>query len=94
MIVSHAKQFVLMAPWKTASSTSHATLGHYNESPYDRGFHWNPTLGRVVHQHLTLADLLALPEGQLGYKIGAFVRNPYDRAYSGFMQLQRDFRQI
>jgi len=92
MIISHMKQFVLLAPWKTASSTCHASLEAYNESPYSRFFHWNAPLNRVVHQHLTLADFLALPEGRLGYKIGAFVRNPYDRAYSGFVQLQRDAR--
>ncbi|MET3763073.1 sulfotransferase family 2 domain-containing protein [Sphingomonas sp. UYEF23] len=27
----------------------------------------------------------------MNYTIAAFVRNPYDRAYSGFMQLQRDY---
>ena len=91
MIVSHTKKFVLLAPWKTASSTCHASLEQYNQSPYNRFFHWSPQLGRVVHQHLTLADFLALPEGRLGYNVGAFVRNPYDRAYSGFLQLQRDF---
>jgi hypothetical protein len=80
-----------MSPWKTASSTCHNSLEGYNQSPYDRFFAFNPHLNRVVHQHLTLAELLALPEGQLGYKICAFVRNPYDRAYSGFIQIQRDF---
>lgn len=90
MIISHSRQFILLAPWKTASSTCHRTLEDYNESPYSRFFHWNPTLARVVHQHLTLADLLALPEGKLNYRRIAFVRNPYDRAYSGFLQLKRD----
>lgn len=82
----------MLAPWKTASQTCHASLKRYNESPYDRYFHFNPSLGRVVHQHLTLSDLMALPEGRLGYKKAAFVRNPYDRAYSGFIQIQRDFQ--
>lgn len=80
-----------MSPWKTASSTCHDTLESYNESSYDRFFEFNPYFNRVVHQHLTLAELLALPEGQMGYKIGAFVRNPYDRAYSGFIQIQHDY---
>lgn len=92
MIVSHSKRFVLMSPWKTASSTCHRSLEEYNESPYSRFFHFNSVLNRVVHQHLTLSDFLALPEGDLGYEIAAFVRNPYDRAYSGFIQLQRDFQ--
>lgn len=44
-----------------------------------------------MHQHITLAYFCALPEGKLGYKTAAFIRNPYDRAYSGFLQIQRDF---
>jgi hypothetical protein len=92
MIVSHAKKFILMSPWKTASSTCHESLKEYDDGSYSRFFHFNPRLMRVVHQHLTLADLMALPEGRLGYKLCAFVRNPYDRAYSGFRQIQRDFQ--
>lgn len=91
MIISHAYKFILLSPWKTASSTCNDSLSGLNESPYDRFFQFNPRLNRVVHQHITLAEVLALPEGQLGYKLGAFVRNPYDRAYSGFMQIRRDF---
>ena len=90
MIISHKHRFVLLAPWKTASTTAHQMLAPYNESPYSRFFEFNPHLQRVVHQHLTVADFLALPEAKMGYKVGAFVRNPYDRAYSGFTQLQRD----
>jgi hypothetical protein len=92
LIISHANRFIVMSPWKTASSTCHDTLESYNESSYDRFFQFNPSFNRVVHQHLTLAEVLALPEGKLGYKIGAFVRNPYDRAYSGFMQIQQDYQ--
>jgi len=92
MLISHSHQFILMSPWKTASSTCHETLRNYNESSYDRFFAFNPYLNRVVHQHLTLAELFALPEGRRDYKIGTFVRNPYDRAYSGFVQIQRDFQ--
>ena len=91
MLISHAHKFILLSPWKSASSTCHESLGFYNDSPYDRFFKFNPFLNRVVHQHLTLAEVLALPEGQLRYKLGCFVRNPYDRAYSGFLQIQRDF---
>lgn len=93
MIIAHSKKFILMSPWKTASSTCHASLGRYNESVYPRFFYFNRFLNRVVTQHATLADLTALPEGKLGYKVGAFVRNPYDRAYSGFIQIQRDFQE-
>jgi hypothetical protein len=83
---------MLLAPWKCASSTCHASLSEYDQSPYSRFFHFNPHLNRVMHQHMTLAHVSALPEARLGYKTGAFVRNPYDRAYSGFLQIQRDFR--
>jgi hypothetical protein len=91
VIISHAHRFILLAPWKCASSTCHESLAEFDESPYDRFFHFNAQLNRVLHQHLTLGYLRALPEAQLGYKTAAFVRNPYDRAYSGFLQLQRDF---
>ena len=90
MIISHAHAFILLAPWKTASSTCHARLGEYNESSYNRFFHFNADLQRVVHQHLTYAEYLCLPESKLGYVTAAFVRNPYDRVYSGFLQVQRD----
>lgn len=90
MIVSNAHKFVLLAPWKTASSTCHLRLEQYNESRYNRFFGFNAELQRVVHQHLTYADFLGLPESKLGYLTGAFVRNPYDRVYSGFIQIQRD----
>lgn len=90
MIISHRKRFIMFLPWKTASQTIAARLEHLNESPYSRFFHFNPYLQRVVHQHMTCADFLSLPESRLGYFTGSFVRNPYDRAFSGFRQLQKD----
>lgn len=93
MIICHSKRFVILAPWKTASSTIRARLGAYCESPYDTFYDFNPVLKRVVHQHMTYADFAALPEARLGYRTAAFVRNPYDRVYSGFLQLQRDLRE-
>ncbi|WP_226018772.1 sulfotransferase family 2 domain-containing protein [Novosphingobium sp. FKTRR1] len=92
MLISSALRLIIMMPWKCASSTLHATLEPYNDSRYDRFFNFNPVLQRVTHQHLTLADAMMLPESKLGFRIATFVRNPYDRAYSGFLQLQRDFR--
>ena len=89
VIISHKHRFIMMAPWKTASQTLQARLKPYDESTYPKFYYFNPHLNRVVHQHITCADLLSLPEGRLGYSVGAFVRNPYDRAYSGFWQLQR-----
>ena len=93
MIISHSRRFVILAPWKTASSTLRARLGTYSESPYDAFYHLNPVLGRVVHQHMTYVGFAGLPESRLGYRIAAFVRNPYDRVYSGFRQLWKDIQQ-
>ena len=93
MIISHKKEFVMLAPWKTASQTMHARLREYNESRYPRFFYFNRYLNRVVHQHITRAEFDCLPEAKLGYLTAAFVRNPYDRAYSGFRQLQEDIQE-
>ena len=93
MIISHRRRFIMFAPWKTASQTMAARLRTYNESPYDGFFAFNPYLNRVVHQHITCAEFACLPESLLGYYRGSFVRNPYDRVYSGFRQLQKDVQE-
>jgi ribosomal protein S17E len=82
----------MLLPWKSASSTVNARLEPFNESPYEGFYDYNPYLQRVVHQHLCYSDFKCLPESALGYQVGAFVRNPYDRVYSGFVQLQRDIQ--
>jgi hypothetical protein len=92
VLISHQKKFALFLPWKTASQTALLRLKPYDESPYDKFFHFNKHLNRVVHQHITCADFVCLPEGRLGYFTASFVRNPYDRAYSGFQQLQLDIK--
>lgn len=92
MIISYSKKFVLLAPWKTASQTLRANLNEYDESPYSYHFYFNNYLNRVVHQHITLADFMLLPEARSEFTIGSFVRNPYDRCFSGFLQVQRDFK--
>ncbi len=89
VIISHKHRFIMLTPWKTASQTLQSRLKPYDESRYPKFYYFNPHLNRVVHQHITCADLVGLPEGRLGYFVGTFVRNPYDRAYSGFWQLQR-----
>ena len=93
LIISHNKRFVMFRPWKTASQTVHARLKLYNESPYSDFFYFNQYLNRVVHQHITCAEFTCLPESRLGYLAASFVRNPYDRTYSGFLQLKRDIQQ-
>jgi Sulfotransferase family len=83
----------MFRPWKTASQTVHARLKPYDESPYSGFFYFNRYLNRVVHQHITCAEFICLPESKLGYLTASFVRNPYDRTYSGFLQLKRDIQQ-
>jgi hypothetical protein len=92
MIISHQKRFVMFLPWKTASQTIALRLEPYNESPYERFFYFNRYLNRVVHQHVTCAEFACFPERDLGYLAASFVRNPYDRVYSGFRQLQQDIQ--
>jgi hypothetical protein len=89
MIISYSRRFAIFAPWKTASSTMAIRLAEFNESPYSRFYHFNRHLNRIVHQHLTYADYAAMPESRLGLFTAAFIRNPYDRVYSGFRQMQR-----
>jgi hypothetical protein len=93
MIISHRKRFVVFAPWKTASSTMHRRLEQYNESRYSRFYYFNAYLQRVVHQHVTCAEFASFPESRSGYFLASFVRNPYDRVYSGFLQLKKDIQQ-
>jgi hypothetical protein len=82
----------MLLPWKTASQTIALRLKNYNESPYPQFFYFNSYLNRVVHQHITFADFNCLPESRLGYFNASFARNPYDRVYSGFKQLQKDIQ--
>jgi hypothetical protein len=49
-------------------------------------------LNRVAHRHIGCADFVAYPEAAVGYTTAAFVRNPYDRVYSGFIQVRRDLK--
>ena len=78
MIISHAKRFVVLRPWKTASNTLTARLTAYCESPYSAFYDFNPFLNRVVHQHLTYGDFRCIA-GRAGSatESRAFVRNPY-----------------
>ena len=76
-------------PWKTASQTVAYRLAEYDDSPYSKSYYFNSHLNRVVHQHLTCGEFACLPESKLGYFSASFVRNPYDRVYSGFRQIQK-----
>jgi hypothetical protein len=90
MVICHSKRFAVLLTWKAASQTIQARLERYQESSYEAYYHFNPYLARVVHQHMTCADFVALPESKFGYFTAAFVRNPYDRVYSGFRQVRSD----
>jgi hypothetical protein len=92
VIISHKKSFVMFRPWKTASSSMGLRLEPYAADLYPRFFYFNRFLNRVVHQHITCAEFACLPESRLGYISGSFVRNPYDRVYSGFRQIQEDIQ--
>ncbi|MEI6853039.1 MAG: sulfotransferase family 2 domain-containing protein [Bacteroidota bacterium] len=93
MIINHDKQFVIFLPWKTAGSTMFKRLEAFNQSNYSRFYYFNEHLNRIVHQHVTLSDFMGLPESKLPYKKISFVRNPYDRVYSGFLQIQKDLHE-
>lgn len=90
MIVIPERRLVLLLPWKCASQTLRSRLRHLDAERHPAFFHLSAALGRISHQHLTMRSFRALPEGALGYRVAVFVRNPYDRVYSGFMQLRRD----
>lgn len=83
----------MFLPWKTASQSLSLRLREYNDTPYSHFFYFNPYVNRLLHQHSTCADFTCFPESKLGYFKASFVRNPYDRAYSGFRQLQRDIQE-
>lgn len=50
--------------------------------------HYNDALNEHLHKHLNLVTFFKLPESKQNYIRFTFVRNPYDRLYSGFLQRQ------
>lgn len=90
MILMPDHKLAMLLPWKTGSQTLCARLQGFDRSPYPKFFHFNPLLNRVAHQHLILSDFAVLPESRAAPSLAVFVRNPYDRVYSGFQQLVRD----
>lgn len=94
MIHIPEKKLNLLLPWKCASQTLQLRLKAYAKPKYPKLFYYNSYLNRVCQQHLELGGFLALPESKIGYALAVFVRNPYDRVYSGFHQLIRDIKVI
>jgi Sulfotransferase family len=85
-----SRNFVILAPWKSASSTVKARLASYNEFAFDQFYHYNDSVKTVTHQHITLAQFQNLRDIKDGLFKATFVRNPYDRAWSAFQQTKRD----
>lgn len=92
MILCPDQHLAVLLPWKTASQTLKKRLGHLNHSPYPDYYYFNSTIGRVVHQHITLSDFQQLPECRPETILAVFVRNPYDRVFSGFLQMVKDLK--
>jgi len=90
MICLPAQALDILLPWKCASQTVRTRLLPYAQEPYQQLFYFNPILQRVRNQHHTYADYLLLSQSKQGHQVATFVRNPYDRVVSGFMQLCRD----
>ena len=66
-------------------------LGCYNESTYARFFYFNDVHKRVMHQHITFSEFLSAAGVTVAGPCRILsLRNPYDRVYSGFLQMQRD----
>jgi len=86
MIVSDSHRFICFQPWKVGSSTLYARLGNYDSGRYPQNKHFNEFLGKYIHKHVALDDFVRLPESRERYYCFTFVRNPYDRIYSGFLQ--------
>ena len=86
MIVSDSHQFICFRPWKVASSTLGARLGRYDCGRYPPEPHFNAHLQKDISKHIALRDFAGLPESSEPYYRFTFVRNPYDRIYSGFLQ--------
>ena len=90
MLCLKAHSLDILLPWKCASQTVRTRLLPYAQEPYKQLFYFNPVLQKLRNQHHTYADYLLLPQSKQGHQVATFVRNPYDRVVSGFMQLCRD----
>lgn len=91
MIISHRHKFIWFLPWKTASNTIFSRIGHLNQSIYPQASYFNKILGKFSSKHIDLGDFSKLPEYKLDYRKVCFIRNPYDRFYSGFLQCRKDY---
>ena len=86
MIVSDNPKFICFQPWKCGSSTLYRRLKKFDNGRYPQTAYFNDVLGKNSHKHIALDDFFKLPESSQNHKRFAFVRNPYDRMYSGYLQ--------
>lgn len=89
MIVSDDKKFIMFCPPKVGSSTLTSRLQEYDSR--DNFFYqprWNEELFKIEElKHITYLEFLNYKDSELlkNYFKFCFVRNPYDRVYSGFL---------
>lgn len=86
MIISDNPKFICFQPWKCGSTTLYRRLEKFDNKKYPQGAYFNEVLGKNSHKHINLADFAKLPESEDSHVRFTFVRNPYDRLYSGFSQ--------
>ena len=86
MIISDTPPFVIFQPWKCASTTLHHRLNSYQKRGYPQHEYFNEQLGQRSSKHITCKDFVKLQEAQSPRVRVVFVRNPYDRLYSGYLQ--------
>jgi len=86
LIISENPKFICFQPWKCGSSTLHLRLKNFDSNRYPQAGYFNEVLGKISHKHIGLKDFSCLPESRSDYIRFTFVRNPYDRLYSGFLQ--------
>lgn len=66
-------------------------MGRFDSKRYPQSEYFNKVLGKRSHKHIALDDFHRLPESRESYARFTFVRNPYDRLYSGFLQRKKKF---
>jgi hypothetical protein len=86
LIISESPKFICFQPWKCGSTTLFRRLRKYDNAQYPQSVYFNETLGKLSHKHIALEDFFELPESRQNCLRFTFVRNPYDRLYSGFIQ--------
>ena len=90
VLVSDCKRFIFLHNPKAAGSSIRCALAKYDDRD---NFYWdhedNVRLSRVVDKaHITLDDFSVYPDAPLveDYFVFGFVRNPYSRVYSAFLE--------